>query len=129
VAFRVIALPRIEAIDPQSIETIVDRQVVNYRNEIIPILPTDFLRNDDSAEEVLKNLIILQSEGRRYGLLAAEILDIVEEKLTLRREAGDRSEIEGYAIIKDETAIVLNIAEMMQKAIAAAAPQLSGAVS
>jgi two-component system chemotaxis sensor kinase CheA len=129
VAFRVIALPRIEAIDPQSIETIVDRQVVNYRNEIIPILSTDFLRYDDSAGEVLKNLIILQSEGRRYGLLAAEILDIVEEKLTLRREAGDRSEIEGYAIIKDETAIVLNIAEMMQKAIAAAAPQLSGAVS
>jgi len=126
VAFRVMALPRIEAIDPQSIETIVDRQVVNYRNEIIPILPTDFLRNDDSSRQVIKNLIILQAEGRRYGLLASEILDIVEEKLVLRREAADRSEIEGYAIINDETAIVLNIPMMMRQAAAAATPQLPG---
>lgn len=118
VAFRVMALPRIESIDPESIETIVDRQVVNYRNEIIPILPTDFLRSENSGEQTLRNLIILQADGRRYGLLAAEILDIVDEKLALRREAGDRREIDGYAIIKGETAIVLNMHDMMQQAMA-----------
>jgi two-component system chemotaxis sensor kinase CheA len=129
VAFRVMALPRIEAIDPKSIETIVDRQVVNYRNEIIPILPMDFLRSDSAGEETLRNLIILQSAGSRYGLLAAEIIDIIEDKLALRREAADRREIEGYAVIKGTTVVVLNIQDMMQQARAQRELQPGGLIA
>ncbi len=118
VAFRVVSLPRIESIDPKDIETIVDRQVVHYRNEIIPILPVDFLRTPDAFAVEQRYMILLQSEGRRYGLLADSILDIIEDKVTLRRESGDRPEIEGYALIQDETAIVLSVAELLKRAMA-----------
>ncbi len=130
VAFKVTSLPRIESIDPSAIETIVDRRVVNYRNEIIPILSMDFLRNETTPEEKLKNLIILQTDGRRYGLLAAEIVDIVEERLTLRKEAGDLRVIEGYALVKEETVVVLNVQQMMQDVLAQGPlPELTGSVA
>ncbi|AFM14497.1 chemotaxis protein CheW [Turneriella parva] len=121
IAFRVMALPRIESVDPKDIETIVDRQVVHYRNEIIPILPMGFLKPENFEAVPQRNMILLQSEGRRYGLLADTILDIVEDKVTLRREANDRAEIEGYAIIKDETVIVLSLTALMQNSLAATA--------
>lgn len=113
-AFKVTSLPRLEAISPEDIETVVDRKVVHYRKEVIPILQTDFLRSAGAEEERPRNLIILQSENRKYGLLAAEILDIIEGQIELRREAQDRREIEGYTIIDDETVIILNISELLQ---------------
>lgn len=114
VAFRVTSLPRLEAIDPKNIETIVDRKVVHYRNEIIPVLSTDFLREANAEQDKPHNMIILQSGERRYGILATEILDIVEEQITVRREPNDRREIEGYALIKDETTVILNVNELMR---------------
>lgn len=114
IAFRVTSLPRLEAIDSKSIETIVDRKVVHYRNEIIPVLSTDFLHAPGAEPDQPRNMIILQNGDRRYGILATEILDIVEEQIAVRRETNDRREIEGYALIKDETTVILNIDELMR---------------
>lgn len=127
IAFRVTSLPRLEAIDPKNIETIVDKKVVHYRDEIIPVLSTDFLHHPGSEPDNPRNMIILQNGERRYGILATEILDIVEEQITVRRETNDRREIEGYALIKDETTVVLNVNELMRTALEL--PVLAGGVS
>lgn len=127
IAFRVTSLPRLEAIDPKNIETIVDKKVVHYRDEIIPVLSTDFLHHPGSEPDHPRNMIILQNGERRYGILATEILDIVEEQITVRRETNDRREIEGYALIKDETTVVLNVNELMRTALEL--PVLAGGVS
>jgi two-component system, chemotaxis family, sensor kinase CheA len=117
IAFRVASLPRIEPIEISDIETIVDRQVVHYRDEIIPILSTEFLRNTEIAPDKPRNMIILQNGERRYGLLTTEILDIIEDTIEVRRESRDRAEIEGYALIKNETAIILNLSQLMRAAL------------
>lgn len=129
IAFKISSLPRIEKIDPDKIETIVDRQVVHYRNEVIPIIPLGFLVSDGSAHEQLTNLIILQADQRRYGLLASEILDILSDKMALRREKTDRREIEGYAIIGDETVVVLDLDELLRMNHATMQPVAAGVVS
>ncbi|MBS0619040.1 MAG: chemotaxis protein CheW [Spirochaetes bacterium] len=113
-AFRMVSQPRIESIAPDKIETVVDRQVVHYRNEVIPILSMAFVQTASTDAPPLTNLIILQGDGRRYGLLASEILDILTDTLALRREKTDRAEIEGYAILEEDTVIVLNIEELMR---------------
>ena len=78
--------------------------------------------------EAMRNLIILQADGRRYGLLASEILDILGDTLSVRTEQGDRAEIEGYAILGEETVVVLNIAELMRMAAAPMLPARTEAV-
>jgi two-component system, chemotaxis family, sensor kinase CheA len=125
VAFRIMSQPRIESIDPDKIETVVNRRVVHYRNEVIPILSLDFLGGDASA--VLTNLIIVQADDRRYGILASEIMDILPDNLALRREDTDRGEIEGYAILAEETVIVLNLETLMRGALAEPALLIAGA--
>ncbi len=127
IAFRVTSLPRLEAIDPKNIETIVDRKVVHYRDEIIPVLSMDFLHRPGAEPDNPRNMIILQSGDRRYGILATEILDIVEEQITVRRENNDRREIEGYALINDETTVIINVSELMRATVELPVPAEAGA--
>lgn len=127
IAFRITSQPRIESIDPERIETVVDRQVVHYRNEVIPILPLDFIGSVREGDP-LTNLIIVQADGRRYGILASEILDILSDKLVLRREQGDRAEIEGYAILDEETVVVLDLEHLMHATHASLIRPVIGAV-
>jgi len=113
VAFKVVEIPRIESIDPKTVETIVDRQVVHYRNEVIPIIPLSFLGAAVEADKPEGSLIILQSAGRKYGLLASEIIDLLNQKIELRHDDNDRAEIDGFTIVDDQTVVVLNLARLM----------------
>jgi two-component system chemotaxis sensor kinase CheA len=93
------AVNRLEEFARNAIERSGGRLVVQYRDEILPLiaLADDFSRTEgDDSERV--QVIVFQHEGKRIGILVEEILDIVEEQITVRSRAG-RPGILGSAVV------------------------------
>jgi len=100
------AVNRLEEFPRNSIERSAGRLVVQYRNQILPLVPlADHLSGGGSfsgvgvgqdSEQV--QVIVFQHEGKRIGVLVEEILDIVEEQTTIRSRAG-RPGILGSAVV------------------------------
>jgi two-component system chemotaxis sensor kinase CheA len=95
------AVNRLEEFARNAIERSGGRLVVQYRDEILPLiaLADDFSRTEgDDSERV--QVIVFQHEGKRIGILVEEILDIVEEQITVRSRVG-RPGILGSAVVSN----------------------------
>ena len=92
------AVNRLEEFASKDIERSAGRLVVQYRNQILPLVPLadDSSGGNDADEQV--HVIVFQHEGKRVGILVQEILDIVEEQITIRSRAG-RPGILGSAVV------------------------------
>jgi two-component system chemotaxis sensor kinase CheA len=102
------AVNRLEEFPRNSIERSAGRLVVQYRNQILPLVPlADYLSGGSSfsgvgvgQESEQVQVIVFQHEGKRIGLLVEEILDIVEEQITVRSRVG-RPGILGSAVVSN----------------------------
>jgi two-component system, chemotaxis family, sensor kinase CheA len=92
------AVYRLEEFPRQSLERAGTRDVVQYRNEILPLVDVSSVLGErrryprDSSEHSLVNPAVVQvvvhARGdRRIGLVVERIVDIVEETLDTRSEA------------------------------------------
>jgi two-component system chemotaxis sensor kinase CheA len=101
---------RLEVIDPKSIETSNDRAVVQYRGQLMPLVPVNGdvrVKNGGSQP-----LLVFSDEGRSMGLMVDEIVDIVEERLEIEltsRAAG----VLGSAVIKGQATEIIDIAHYL----------------
>jgi two-component system chemotaxis sensor kinase CheA len=115
-AFRIFSNPRIERIHATAVEKIVGRKIVNFRGEIIPLLPLDFLIEQDYAAGTELALIILQSDSGKYGILADEVMDVISDMPAARRDESNSAQIEGITILGEATVVLLNIPRMIERA-------------
>jgi two-component system chemotaxis sensor kinase CheA len=104
---------RLEEIDPRSIETTNDRPVVQYRGQLMPLVPV----NDDVRIKSAgaQPLLVFSDEGRSMGLLVDEIVDIVEERLDIEL-ASAKAGVLGSAVIKGQATEVVDIAHYLPMA-------------
>jgi two-component system chemotaxis sensor kinase CheA len=101
---------RLEVIDPKTIELSNDRAVVQYRGQLMPLVPVN--GNAPPKSGGAQPLLVFQDEGRSMGLMVDEIVDIVEERLDIEL-ASTTAGVLGSAVIKGQATEVIDIAHYL----------------
>jgi two-component system chemotaxis sensor kinase CheA len=106
-------ITRLEEIDCRKIERSDGKHLVQYRDQLMPLL-----RIDDETElkkEGAQPILVFSNQGRSMGLVADEIVDIVEEKLDIE-VSSDRPGLLGYAVIKGATTEIIDVGHFLPQA-------------
>jgi two-component system chemotaxis sensor kinase CheA len=105
---------RLEEFDPKMVEISGNRQVVQYRGEIMPLVNiADALHLASQAAREGPLQVVVHSEGgQSVGLVVDEILDIVDQHVTVTRKSED-SRLLGSAVIQQHVTDLLNVPELV----------------
>lgn len=103
---------RLEEFSRDAVEVAADREVVQYRGQIMPLVRVSRVlhnRTDrvSQPEESLQ-VVVYADQGRRVGLVVDRILDIVEETFVMQRETR-RAGVKGSAIIQKRITDILDV--------------------
>ncbi|MCC6886924.1 MAG: hybrid sensor histidine kinase/response regulator [Hyphomicrobiales bacterium] len=101
---------RLEVVDPRSIETANGRPVLQYRGQLMPLIPADADMRIKSAGA--QPLLVFSNEGRSMGLLVDEIVDIVEGRLEIELGSATAG-ILGSAVVKGQATEVIDLAHYL----------------
>jgi two-component system chemotaxis sensor kinase CheA len=107
---------RLEEIDPRSIELSNQRPILQYRGQLMPLVPV----NDDvriKSDNGTQPLLVFSAAGRSMALVVDEIVDIVEGRLEIALHSPVPGVI-GSAIIKGQATEVIDLGHYMPEAFA-----------
>jgi two-component system, chemotaxis family, sensor kinase CheA len=104
---------RLEEIDCRKIEISDGRHLVQYRDQLMPLLRID--HDSQLKKEGAQPILVFSDHGRSMGLVADEIVDIVEEKLDIE-VSSDRPGLLGYAVIKGATTEIIDVGHFLPQA-------------
>jgi two-component system chemotaxis sensor kinase CheA len=101
---------RLEEFPREKLENSAGQMVVQYRGGVMPVVPLADVLNleSDSHASDLAQVIVYEKEGKSVGLIVDEIVDIVEERLTVH-EADFHKNIRGRAVIQGRVTDLLDI--------------------
>ena len=115
------ALARLEEFPAAAIERVGDRDVVQYRGRILPLVHVAALLDPDAAERPsawsrATVPVIVHAEGDRHvGVVVDEILDVVEQ--TVAVAAGPaRPGVLGSAVIRERVTDLLDLGALVRSA-------------
>ncbi len=100
---------RIEELEPERVETVDGRKVLQYRGRLIPVMtidnaPLDFAVVSNRAKPVL----VFENDGRDFALVVDDILDIVDHSLATQLEPTEPGRL-GSLIVAGRAADLLDI--------------------
>ena len=127
-ATRLSSVSRLEEIPVNWIERSGDSEVVQYRQKIMPLIRVSALLNlPFSKKDTDKAQVIVFAQGRNYiGLVVDEIVDIVEQQISLER-CGQHAGVSGSAVIQQRVTDVLDLDMIITGAgMSSAMPALQG---
>jgi two-component system chemotaxis sensor kinase CheA len=104
---------RLEEIDCRKIEISDGRHLVQYRDQLMPLLRID--AESSLKQEGAQPILVFSDQGRSMGLVADEIIDIVEERLDIE-VSSDRPGLLGYAVIKGATTEIIDVGHFLPQA-------------
>ena len=104
---------RLEEIDCRKIEMSDGRHLVQYRDQLMPLLRID--AESSLKQEGAQPILVFSDQGRSMGLVADEIIDIVEERLDIE-VSSDRPGLLGYAVIKGATTEIIDVGHFLPQA-------------
>jgi two-component system, chemotaxis family, sensor kinase CheA len=97
---------RLEEIDVGKIESANGRSLVQYRGQLMPLIPVnDEVRIKSTGKQPL---LVFSDEGRSMGLVVDEIVDIVEQRLDIEL-VSQRPGVLGSALIRSQATEVIDI--------------------
>jgi len=106
---------RLEEIPPETIERSGDRSVVQYRGDLLPLIPMQS-RGASNTDASQPQSVIVFSEGQNsMGLMVDEIKDIFEERLDIRMQS-QRPGVLGTAIINGKATDVIDTQHYLMQA-------------
>jgi two-component system chemotaxis sensor kinase CheA len=120
VAMQLSLVARLEEFKPETIEKAGDRQVVQYRGQIMPLIRvSDFLEgvhtdgksNGNGAMQV----VVYSEQGRSVGLVVDRILDIVDEVI-VTQQPSKRDGLLGSAVIQQRVTDLLDVRGLVRNA-------------
>ncbi|MFN8601178.1 MAG: chemotaxis protein CheA [Candidatus Binatia bacterium] len=101
---------RLEEFPRDAVERSADQEVVQYRGQILPLVHlSDVLgtmREEDSERPL--HVVVATEQGRTIGIVVDRILDIVEDKLEVRRGVA-RHGLLGSAVIQQKVTDLLDV--------------------
>jgi two-component system chemotaxis sensor kinase CheA len=106
---------RLEEIDCRRIEVSDGHCLVQYRDQLMPLLRIDAQSGvkRDGAQPTL----VFADRGRCMGLMVDEIVDIVEQRLDIE-VASERPGVLGYAVVKGSATEIIDIGHFLPQAYA-----------
>jgi two-component system chemotaxis sensor kinase CheA len=104
---------RLEEIDCLKIEISDDRYLVQYRDQLMPLLRID--GETRLKKEGAQPILVFSDHGRSMGLIVDEIVDIVEERLDIE-VASERPGVLGFAVIKGATTEIVDVGHFLPQA-------------
>jgi two-component system chemotaxis sensor kinase CheA len=104
---------RLEEFQRSSIERSGDKEVVQYRNAILPLVSlSKFFTGTDAAAADLRQVVVFAEKGRSVGLVVDQILDIVSEHVVVQR-GSSRDGVLGSAVIQQRVTDLLDVHAVM----------------
>jgi two-component system chemotaxis sensor kinase CheA len=107
-------ITRLEEIAIGKIETSNGRHMVQYRDQLMPLVQMDGV---DIVTEGAQPILVFSDDGRSMGLVVDEIIDIVEERLNIE-VASTHDGILGSAVIKGQATEVIDVGHFLPMAFA-----------
>ncbi len=104
---------RLEEIDVETIERNNDRELVQYRGRLMPLVYVD--ENAKAKESGRQPILVFTDDDHAMGLVVDEIVDIVEERLDIEVEAMKTGMV-GSAVIRDVATEVIDIGYYLPQA-------------
>ena len=110
VAIPLSSVARLEEFPIGAIERAGNTEVVQYRDEIMPLVRvSDALDvSPDGAEETMVKVVVYSTYDRSVGLVVDRILDVVEETVQLQ-ESTRRPGISGSAVVQKRVTDFLDV--------------------
>jgi two-component system chemotaxis sensor kinase CheA len=105
---------RLEEIAADKIELSNGRYMVQYRDQLMPLVQMDGVSVQTSGAQPI---LVFADDGRSMGLVVDEIIDIVEERLHIE-VAGGEVGILGSAVIKGQATEVIDVGHFLPMAFA-----------
>jgi two-component system, chemotaxis family, sensor kinase CheA len=101
---------RLEEIDCRKIELSNGRHLVQYRGHLMPLVRV----NADSRvrSEGAQPMLVFSDAGRSMGLVVDEIVDIVQDKLSIE-VASDTPGVIGSAIVKGKATEIIDVGHFL----------------
>jgi two-component system chemotaxis sensor kinase CheA len=101
---------RLEEIAPDKVEQAAGKEVVQYRGEILPLISLGReLMHERRADDGSPLQVIVYTEmGRSVGFVVEQILDVVEEKITVRNQTS-RDGVLGACVIQGKVTDLLDV--------------------
>jgi len=104
---------RLEEIEVNTIERSNNRDLVQYRGKLMPLLYID--DNLTHNENGVQPILVFADEAHSMGLVVDEIVDIVEDRLTIEI-SSEKSGVVGSAVIKGRATEVIDVGYYLPKA-------------
>jgi two-component system chemotaxis sensor kinase CheA len=101
---------RLEEFPRSSIEHAGGRQVIQYRNRILPLFPLKSLLDGQTTSETADpaQVIVFNDGDRSIGLVVDQILDVIEDAVTVRQRTA-RKGLLGSGVIGKRVADFLDL--------------------
>ena len=110
---------RLEELPRSLVECADDREVVQYRGQIMPLINlTHVLRGDGGAAKAISDpmaVVVYSQNGRSVGLVVNRIIDIVEDTIDIKRRGQTRGVL-GSAVIQQKVTNVLDLETIIRDA-------------
>ncbi|MGY1731397.1 chemotaxis protein CheA [Geodermatophilus sp. SYSU D01045] len=109
VAIPLDTVTRLEQVRAEAVERVGNREVVQYRGAILPIVRLDrHLGAYGTAEREVLEVIVYSDHGRSVAIVVEEILDIVDGGAAVRSDIDDLGLL-GSAVLGDKVTELLDV--------------------
>ncbi|MCK4944663.1 MAG: chemotaxis protein CheW [Alphaproteobacteria bacterium] len=102
---------RLEEFDVEKIEFSGHQKVVQYRGNLMPLIPFNDLMKQ--KEQGGQSVLVFSDRERSMGLMVDEIVDIVEETVNVEIKAEDNFGLLGSAVIHDQATDVIDVGHFL----------------
>jgi two-component system chemotaxis sensor kinase CheA len=109
VAIPLNTVTRLEQVRSESVEKVGNREVVQYRGQILPMVRLDrHLGAFGHSEREVLEVIVYSDHGRSVAIVVEEILDIVDGETAVRSDIDDMGLL-GSAVLGDKVTELLDV--------------------
>ena len=111
---------RLEKFKRSQIETAGTRQVVQYFDDLLPVVDVSAILGRQSApEEAEVPVVVFRDKGRSAGLTVGRIVDIVDVQLEVKAMGRPAAPgVVGWAVVQDKVTELLDLRELLEGASA-----------
>jgi two-component system chemotaxis sensor kinase CheA len=108
---------RLEKIPQETVESANGQEVVQYRNDILPLVRLANvlgLESDKGSEDSLLNVVVYTENQKSFGLVIDRIVDIVETSLDVSRPAS-RPGLLASSVIQERITDVIDLPSVIRQ--------------
>lgn len=111
---------RLEEFDPHTIEHSGNQEVVQYRDNLLPLIRiSDYIQTPHKNEATIPTeklqVVVYSDNGSNYGLVVESIQDILEESITIHKKSNQTG-ILGSVVIQDRVTDLLDVKSIITQA-------------